>query len=151
MLGQVRIVTPGILWAKYGLGKTNSYWFLLLELCTQFDLVICKSFFFNLKGISKVTWIHPRFKHSHILDVIISVWLRGKGIMRIRSMNNMYLFMGCLTELQKIGEMSVSCYWSVRMAICCKGSAWSWPISCVGLAKLTGYGWCCERGTSKSL
>lgn len=56
---------------KYDIGNMNSNGPSLLELFTQFDLVMCKSFF-NLKVIHKVICIHPRYKHGHILDDVIT-------------------------------------------------------------------------------
>ena len=43
----------------------------LLELCSDFDLVISDTFFSG-EGKYKVTWIHPRSKHGHLIDFIIT-------------------------------------------------------------------------------
>ena len=55
---------------KFGVGKMNSNGLLLLQLCTDLQLAICNTFF-PQKLIHKVTWIHPRSKHGHVLDYII--------------------------------------------------------------------------------
>lgn len=52
------------------LGKMNSHGLRLLQLCTEFQLVICNSFC-HKKIDSKITWIHPRSKHRYIHDPII--------------------------------------------------------------------------------
>ena len=55
---------------RYGFGSMNSLH--LLQLCTKFELVICNSLF-QQKYVRKVTWIHPKSKHGHIiLDYIIT-------------------------------------------------------------------------------
>ena len=56
---------------KHGLGKMNSNGLILLQLCTEFDLIVGNTFF-QQKDIHKVTWIHPRSKHGHILDYAIT-------------------------------------------------------------------------------
>ena len=56
---------------QHGIGKINSNGLLLLQLCTEFDLAVCNTSF-RQKVMQKVTWIHPRSKHGHILDYIIT-------------------------------------------------------------------------------
>ena len=56
---------------RHGLGNMNNNGLLLLQLCTESDLVVCNTFF-QQKDAHKVTWIHPRSKHGHILDYIIT-------------------------------------------------------------------------------
>ena len=56
---------------RFGLGKVNDNGLLLLQLCTEFQLAVCNTFY-QQKVIHKVTWIHPRSKHGHILDYIIT-------------------------------------------------------------------------------
>ena len=56
---------------RYGIGKMNSNGLLLLSLCTEFNLVVCNTFFRH-KLIHKVTWTHPRSKHGHMIDFIIT-------------------------------------------------------------------------------
>ena len=53
------------------IGKMNSNGLLLLQLCREFDLAVCNTFY-QQKVMHKVTWIHPRSKHGHILDYIIT-------------------------------------------------------------------------------
>ena len=56
---------------RFGIGKVNDNGLLLLQLCTEFQLAVCNTFY-QQKDIRKVTWIHPRSKHGHILDYIIT-------------------------------------------------------------------------------
>ena len=56
---------------RYGIGKVNSNGLLLLQLCTELDLVICNTFF-HQKLKHKVTWTHPRSKHGHMIDFILT-------------------------------------------------------------------------------
>ena len=56
---------------QHGIGKMNSNGLLLLQLCTEFDLAVCNTFY-QQKVMHRVTWIHPRSKHGHILDYIIT-------------------------------------------------------------------------------
>ena len=44
---------------------------LLLDLCSEFILAICNTFF-RLKLKHKVTWTHPRSNHGHMIDYIIT-------------------------------------------------------------------------------
>lgn len=56
---------------RYGLGKANDNGIHLLQICTEFGLAIGNTYFYQ-KPIHKVTWTHPRSKHGHILDYVIT-------------------------------------------------------------------------------
>jgi exonuclease III len=51
----------------YGIGKVNDNGLLLLQLCTELDLVITNTFS-QQKKEHKATWFHPRSKHGHMID-----------------------------------------------------------------------------------
>ena len=55
----------------HGIGKMNSNGLRLLELCSECNLVICNTFFHH-KLKHKTTWTHPRSKHGHMIDFIIT-------------------------------------------------------------------------------
>ena len=56
---------------KHGIGKCNSNGELLLALCSEFELTV-KNTMFKKKDERKTTWMHPRSKHSHMIDFIIT-------------------------------------------------------------------------------
>ena len=56
---------------QYGIGNVNRNGRFLLELCSEFNLAIGNTFF-RQKLKHKVTWIHPRSKHGHMIDFIIT-------------------------------------------------------------------------------
>ena len=56
---------------KFGVGKMNENGQRLLELCSYHELSITNSFF-QTKPQHKVSWRHPRSKHWHQLDLIIT-------------------------------------------------------------------------------
>ena len=57
--------------AKYEIGKCNSNGELLLALCSEFELIVTNTMF-KQKDERKNTWMHPRSKHWHMVDFIIT-------------------------------------------------------------------------------
>ena len=56
---------------KHGIGKCNSNGELLLALCSEFELTVTNTMF-KQKDERKTTWMHPRSKHWHMIDFIIT-------------------------------------------------------------------------------
>ena len=54
-----------------GIDKINRNDLSLLQLCAEFELAVC-NIVYQQKIMHKVTWIHPRSKHGHILNYIIT-------------------------------------------------------------------------------
>ena len=69
-VGRNKHTWPGVL-GSHGHGKENSNGLLLLSLCAEENLVITNTVFKH-KDVHKVTWMHPRSKHWHMLDYIIT-------------------------------------------------------------------------------
>ncbi|XP_048486436.1 craniofacial development protein 2-like [Plutella xylostella] len=55
---------------RHGIGNMNSNGQMLLSLCAQFGLAITNTYF-RLPIKHKVTWMHPRSKHWHLIDYAI--------------------------------------------------------------------------------
>ena len=70
-----RVGTDYLTWegiiGKHGIGNCNSNGLLLLGLCTMHDLSITNTMFRQPKR-NKTTWMHPRSKHWHLLDYVIT-------------------------------------------------------------------------------
>lgn len=69
-----RIGRDHLLWpqqlGKFGIGKCNSNGLLLLSKCAEHELAITNTWFQHpLKH--KVTWMHPRSHHWHLIDYVI--------------------------------------------------------------------------------
>ena len=56
---------------KHGIGNCNSNGHLLLQTCSTHKLVITNTLF-QLASRKKSTWMHPRSKHWHMLDYVIT-------------------------------------------------------------------------------
>ena len=56
---------------KHGIGKCNSNGELLLALCSEFELIVTNTMF-KQKDERKTTWMHPRSRHWHMIDFIIT-------------------------------------------------------------------------------
>ena len=56
---------------KYDIVKCHSNGELLLALCTEFDLLVTNTMF-KQKDAHKTTWTHPRSRHGHMIDFIIT-------------------------------------------------------------------------------
>lgn len=68
-----RVGTDSDTWGalgKHGVGNMNDNGLMLLRLCTEFNLIVGNTLFQQADKY-KVTWMHPRSKHWHMLDYII--------------------------------------------------------------------------------
>ena len=72
---------------KFGVGKMNENGQRLLEMCSYHDLSITNSFF-QTKPQHKVSWRHPRSKHWHQLDLIITRRSALKGVLLTRTFHS---------------------------------------------------------------
>ena len=70
---------------KYGFGKCNSNDELLLALYTEFDLIVTNTMF-KQKDAHKTTWTHPRSRHGHMIDFIITRCREKMDICSTRTM-----------------------------------------------------------------
>ena len=69
-VGQDYSTWSGVL-GKFGCGKLNSNGELLLSTCTEHQLSITNTFFKH-KSVHKHSWMHPRSKHWHLIDFVIT-------------------------------------------------------------------------------
>lgn len=69
-VGRDHLVWPGII-DKQGVGNMNSNGQLLLDLCSEMNLVVTNTIF-TLRNRDKTTWMHPRSRHWHLIDFAIT-------------------------------------------------------------------------------
>ena len=82
---------------KHGIGKCNSNGELLLALCSEFELIVTNTMF-KLKDERKTTWMHPRSRHWHMIDFIITRCRDKMGIHSTRAMRGA----NCWTDHQML-------------------------------------------------
>ena len=70
---------------KHGVGKMNNNGLRLLTLCSELNLVVTNTTF-QLKNRYKTTWTHPRSKHGHMIDFIITKQSDQKDVRITRAM-----------------------------------------------------------------
>ena len=80
---------------KHGIGNYNSTSKLLLALCSEFELIVTNTMF-KQKDERKTTWMHPRSRHWHMIDFIITR-CRDTRSRAMRGPN-------CWTDLQMLGS-----------------------------------------------
>ena len=69
-VGSNHNVWEGVI-GRHGVGLDNSNGRLLLSFCAQENLFITNTYF-QLPDIHKTTWMHPRSKHWHLIDYVIT-------------------------------------------------------------------------------
>ena len=70
---------------KHGIGKCNSNGELLLALCSELEVIVTNTTF-KQKDEQKTTWMHPRSRHWHMIDFIVTRCRDKMDIHRTRAM-----------------------------------------------------------------
>ena len=83
-VGRDHRVWEGIL-GQHGIGNCNANGQLLLGLCAEHELIITNTLF-RLPTRQKTTWKHPRSKHWHMLDYVLTRTSDRKDVHITRSM-----------------------------------------------------------------
>jgi len=83
-VGKDATAWKGVL-GRHGVGNCNDNGRLLLELCTEQQLVITNTIF-QQKDSLKTTWMHPRSKHWHLIDYVLVCHRDLKDVLHTRVM-----------------------------------------------------------------
>ncbi|XP_056017332.1 craniofacial development protein 2-like [Ostrea edulis] len=82
-VGQDATAWKGVL-GKHDVGNCNDNGRMLLELCTEQQLIITNTIF-QQKDYLKTAWMHPRCKHWHLIDYVLVRQLRDVLHTRVKS------------------------------------------------------------------
>lgn len=70
---------------RHGIGSCNTNGELLLALCSEFELLLTNTVF-KQSDHHKTTWMHPRSKHWHLIDYIITRQKDKRDVYSTRAM-----------------------------------------------------------------
>ena len=97
MIGRENDKWPLVM-GKRGIGKCNSNDELLLALCSELQLIVTNTMF-RQKDERKTNWMHPRSRHWHMIDFIITRCRDKMDIQSTRAMRGA----NCWTHHQMLG------------------------------------------------
>ncbi len=83
-VGRDHDLWKGIL-GRHGIGNCNDNGRLLLEFCSEHQLIVTNSLFLQ-KDRFKATWKHPHSKHLHLLDYILTLQSDMQDVLHTRVM-----------------------------------------------------------------
>jgi len=98
----------------HGLGKVNENGKRLLELCTNYNLVLTNTFFACSLN-SKVTWMHPRSRRWHQLDHIV---VRRRQLNSVKHTRSRLWHGSCFSPQQVACCSSQVFFAAVQNAVC---------------------------------
>jgi hypothetical protein len=70
-VGQNNRIWSGVL-GRHGVGQVNENGMTLLTLCAKHDLIVTNTLILQ-KNKYKTSWMHPRSKHWHLVDYVLTL------------------------------------------------------------------------------